>query len=230
MPKLTSFLVFVATSALAASSLQTLAMRSTHHELQIQRAPSGDHIVYDLALTDLDTGASLLRKRVDGNAGGDADVSETLGTKQVRVTLHDRHGVFTAEVDVVDGKKLVDGFITTWQLEPRDLADATDGLPPLIKAPGALRVGGDVKPPSAIRRVEPLYPESARRNHVQGTVTLQLLVGKDGKVKDFAVRKGLPEGLTESAINAVRQWTFAPATLSGEPVEVLFDLTISFRL
>src|ERR1043166_695696 len=135
MRKLTSFLLFVATSALAASSLQTLAMRSTHHELQIQRSPSGDHIVYDLALTDLDTGAPLLRRRVDGKASGDLDVSETLGTKQVRVTLHDRNGVFTAEVDVVDGKKLVDGFIPTWQLEPRDVAEVKEELPPLIKAP-----------------------------------------------------------------------------------------------
>jgi TonB family protein len=227
---LTPFLLFVAAPLFAASSLQTLAMRSTHHELQIQRSPSGDHLVYDLALTDLDTGASLLRKRVDGKAGGDVDVAETLGTTQVRVTLHDLNGVFTAAVDVIDGKKLVDGFSTTWQLEPRDLAEAKAEPPPLIDAPDAFRVGGEVKEPTVIRRVNPMYPEGARANHVQGTVILELLVGKDGRVKDVAVRKGLPYGLSESAVDAVRQWLFAPATLRGEPVDVIFNLTIAFRL
>ena len=227
---LTPLLLFAAAPLFAASSLQTLAMRSTHHELQIQRSPSGDHLVYDLVLTDLDTGAPLLRKRVDGKASGDADVTETVGTQQVHVTLRDLNGVLTARVDVVDGKKLVDGFITTWQLEPRDVADAEEEPPPLIHAPNAFRVGGEVKAPVAMHRTTPGYPEDARRNRVQGTVILELLVGKDGRVHEVAVRQGLPAGLTQSAIDCVRQWTFQPGTLRGEPVDVIFNLTIAFHL
>ena len=44
------------------------------------------------------------------------------------------------------------------------------------------------------------------------------------------VLKELPAGLSDSALDAVRQWTFQPATLHGEPVEVIFNLTVNFKL
>ena len=55
------------------------------------------------------------------------------------------------------------------------------------------------------------------------------MIGKDGSVKDATVLKGLPEGLSEAAMNAVRQWRFRPGTLNGEPVDVIFNLTVNFR-
>jgi len=44
------------------------------------------------------------------------------------------------------------------------------------------------------------------------------------------VIKGLPLGLSESAVEAVKQWKFKPGTLNGEPVEVIFNLTVNFKL
>jgi outer membrane biosynthesis protein TonB len=42
--------------------------------------------------------------------------------------------------------------------------------------------------------------------------------------------EGLPHGLTESAMAAVRQWVFSPATLAGEPVKVYYVLTVNFTI
>jgi protein TonB len=44
------------------------------------------------------------------------------------------------------------------------------------------------------------------------------------------VLKPLPFGLDQAAVEAVKQWTFKPATLNGQPVEVIFNLTVNFML
>ena len=90
-------------------------------------------------------------------------------------------------------------------------------------------VTGDVEKPIKISDVSPEYPTMARWARVQGTVVLQTIIGIDGKVSDVRVLRGLP-GCTASAIKAVRQWQFEPATLKGQPVPVYFSLTINFQL
>ena len=44
------------------------------------------------------------------------------------------------------------------------------------------------------------------------------------------VLKGLPLGLSDQAVDAVKKWRFHPGTLNGEPVEVIFTLTVKFTL
>lgn len=44
------------------------------------------------------------------------------------------------------------------------------------------------------------------------------------------VLRGLPLGLSEATVKAVEGWIFEPATLEGEPVRVLYNVTLSFRL
>ena len=92
------------------------------------------------------------------------------------------------------------------------------------------RVGGDVKAPVVITRVEPMYPEEARRNHVAGIVIVEAVIDRNGDVGDVRVLKPLPFGLDQAAVDAVKQWKFRPGTLAGEPVDVLFNLTINFKL
>src|SRR5437763_761198 len=74
--------------------------------------------------------------------------------------------------------------------------------------PGPLRVGGDVKAPAVSARVEPRYPEEARRARISGIVILQAFIDKTGAVRDVHVLKPLPNGLSEAAADAVRQWRF----------------------
>lgn len=96
-------------------------------------------------------------------------------------------------------------------------------------AAGAFRVGGDVKPPIVRHRVEPVIPEAARKARVAGIVIIEAVIDKQGMVKDARVLKPLPFGLDAAALEAVRQWTFEPGTLHGQPVDVIFNLTVNMK-
>ena len=93
-----------------------------------------------------------------------------------------------------------------------------------------LRIGGDVKAPVVISRVEPIYPAEARAARVTGVVIVEAVITADGDVRDVKVLKPLPFGLDQAAANAVKQWKFRPATRNGQPVDVIFNLTIAFKL
>ena len=92
------------------------------------------------------------------------------------------------------------------------------------------RPGGDVQEPVKIHAPRPLYTEIARRARIEGKVFLEAIIDREGNVADLKVLKGLPMGLTEETVKAVRQWKFKPATLHGKPVDVYFTLTVNFQL
>jgi protein TonB len=102
--------------------------------------------------------------------------------------------------------------------------------PPPPPPSGPLRVGGDVKAPVTVDRVDPKYTEAARAAKVAGIVVVEAIIGKDGRVQDVKVIKGLPMGLSEEAETAVRRWRFKPGTLGGQPVATIFTLTVTFKL
>jgi TonB family protein len=91
-------------------------------------------------------------------------------------------------------------------------------------------VGPDVKPPLPVLRAPAEYTEVARRNRVEGTVIIETLIRRSGRVTDIRVLKGLPDGLTEAAVETVRQWRYRPAVRNGVPVSVVYNLTINFKL
>jgi protein TonB len=95
---------------------------------------------------------------------------------------------------------------------------------------GPLHVGGDVKAPIALNRVQPEYTETARKARIGGVVVLEAIINKDGTVEQVRVLKGLPMGLSEKAEEAVKGWRFKPGTLGGQPVDVIFSLTVNFKL
>ncbi|HXH41384.1 MAG TPA: TonB family protein [Thermoanaerobaculia bacterium] len=95
---------------------------------------------------------------------------------------------------------------------------------------GPLRVGGEVKAPVAINRSKPDYTDAARKGHISGVVIVETIVNKQGEVEQVKVLKGLPLGLSEQAVEAVKKWRFQPGTLNGQPVEVIFTLTVNFTL
>ena len=83
--------------------------------------------------------------------------------------------------------------------------------------------------PEAITRVPPDYPEIARASGTEGTVMVQALVGKDGKVKDVRVVKSVPV-LDDAAVKAVKQWVFKPALSNNKPVAVWVAVPVRFSL
>jgi TonB family protein len=101
--------------------------------------------------------------------------------------------------------------------------------PPPVATTGPIRSGRDAKAPVALHRVDPVYPAEAMKDKMEGAVTLQATIDRTGRVRDVQVLKGLPDGLSEAAVDALRQWTFAPGTLNGQPVEVIYNVTLTFH-
>jgi TonB family protein len=95
---------------------------------------------------------------------------------------------------------------------------------------GPYRPGSGVMPPRVLREVKAAYTEDARRRNLEGEVVLEIVVRRDGSVSDVKLISGLPAGLNERAIAAVRQWRFAPATRLGQPVDVVVEVAVEFKL
>ncbi len=91
-----------------------------------------------------------------------------------------------------------------------------------------LRVGGNVQESKLIKRVEPVYPEIAKQTGVSGIVMLEVLVNEEGMVENVRVIRGYPL-LDQAAIDAVRQWRYAPTTLNGVAVPVIAIQTVVFN-
>jgi periplasmic protein TonB len=92
-----------------------------------------------------------------------------------------------------------------------------------------VRVGGRVRPPTVIRRIEPVYPTLARAAHVQGDVVVDAILDEQGNVTEMKIVSG-PPLLYQAALEALSQWKYQPTYLNDEPVSVQFIVTISFRL
>ncbi len=95
---------------------------------------------------------------------------------------------------------------------------------------GPYRPGSGVLPPRLLREVKAAYTEEARVRNLEGEVELEIVVRRDGSVGDVKLLHGLPSGLNERAIAAVRQWRFAPATRQGQAVDVIVEVAVEFKL
>jgi periplasmic protein TonB len=99
--------------------------------------------------------------------------------------------------------------------------------PPVARAP--LRIGGELKAPALVERVEPEYPPIAARAQVQGVVILEAVVDRHGRVEDVRVLRSIPL-LDKAAITAVRQWRYSPLLLNGSAQRFVLTVTVSFSL
>ncbi|MEA2558756.1 MAG: hypothetical protein QOH06_260 [Acidobacteriota bacterium] len=91
-----------------------------------------------------------------------------------------------------------------------------------------LRPGGEVTRPEKVSGDLPLYTERAREERLSGVVLLELIIDKQGGVAEARVVRGMPEGLDRSALKALRDWRFQPATRKGKPVQVLVTCKVKF--
>lgn len=100
---------------------------------------------------------------------------------------------------------------------------------PSERAPYRITIGGNVLAARGISRIQPHYPEVARREYLQGTVKLHAIIGKDGTIQRLQVLKGYCS-LAEASLEAVRQWRYRPTLFNGQPVEVDTTIDVIFTL
>jgi protein TonB len=96
-------------------------------------------------------------------------------------------------------------------------------------SPGPYRLGNGIEPPRKIKDVRPIYPSGALVARALGTVIIEAVVGADGKIHDAKVLHSIP-ALDQAALDAVRQWEFAPSKLNGVAVAVIVTVLVQFSI
>jgi TonB family protein len=118
-------------------------------------------------------------------------------------------------------------------LEPSNRSRQLEGL---ISEPNGAQVRGsqlvatgNAEFNNPIVMVPPIYPESAKQNKLEGTVVLQIVVDKNGRVKRLERVGGDPD-LADAAMKAVRQWRYQPYVVNGKREESSKQLEMRFSL
>lgn len=93
-----------------------------------------------------------------------------------------------------------------------------------------IRIGGEVEETKLIRKVQPVYPASAKATGVQGKVLLETVISADGVPEEISVSSSPSDDLTQSALDAVRQWRYSPTLLNGQPVQVVTEVLVNYTL
>jgi len=110
-------------------------------------------------------------------------------------------------------------------------------ITPVQFNPGPVWAGGDIKPPKLIKKVEPVYPEEAKKTGIKAEVILGVYADYEGKVETAEVlninpsfKAGSKIGLLyKAATDAVKQWEFEPMIINGRPRKVIFTVTVNFE-
>ncbi|MCM2258423.1 MAG: TonB family protein [Vicinamibacteria bacterium] len=118
---------------------------------------------------------------------------------------------------------------TKWARSRPAPGSVVGGLPPLPPPPTPVRVGGNIQEPRKLTHVDAVYPDIAKQARVQGIVILECLITPAGEVGKVEVMRGIPL-LDQAAIDAVKQWRYAPTLLNGVPVPVIMTVTVNFKL
>lgn len=114
------------------------------------------------------------------------------------------------------------------------LSGMGDGLSAAVvavrpKEPSAVKVSSGVSAGLLLTPIRPLYPAIARAVHVQGTVVIEAMISKTGRLESVNVVSG-PEMLRKAALDAVTAARYRPYLLNGEPTEVRTTYSVVFSL
>jgi len=90
------------------------------------------------------------------------------------------------------------------------------------------QVPAEVMEKLLVHRVEPTYPAEARKDRLEGTIALDIVIGRDGSVQNMHALNG-PDVLARAAMDALRWWKFEPYRINGEPAVVETTLAVEFK-
>jgi len=152
--------------------------------------------------------------KVSWTVSGEGCTGDTCGTISA-------NGLYTAPIQLPNPP--IVKITAVAHAQPELTTSATVTLVPL-------RVSAGVTPPRPIYTPDPEYSSEARNAKFEGTCVLWMIVGSDGRPRGIRLAKSLGMGLDEKAIEAVKQWTFQPATKDGKPVAFQINVEVRFRL
>jgi TonB family protein len=116
-----------------------------------------------------------------------------------------------------------------WWHWNRGWEDLESGLPQKGQQPQPqAHVPAEVMEKLVTHRVDPDYPEAARPANLRGIIVLDVVVGRDGSVRDMHALNG-PEVLAQAAMDALRWWRFKPYRVDGQPAEVETTVAVEFK-
>ena len=116
--------------------------------------------------------------------------------------------------------------LATYTPQPEEFLPAAN----MAEAGATVRIGGGVIAGNRISFVEPVYPRGEIAAHQEGRVVLQTIIGRDGRIHSLRPMGAANPDFVIAAIAAVRQWTYRPYLLNGEPTEVDTTITVNFAL
>jgi len=90
------------------------------------------------------------------------------------------------------------------------------------------QIPAEVMEKLVVHRVEPVYPPEARKDRLEGTIALDIVVGRDGSVLSMQPLNG-PDVLARAAMDALRWWKFEPYRINGEPSVVETTVAVEFK-
>ena len=131
----------------------------------------------------------------------------------------------TAVLSVVLGSALAMGVGAREKAQAPEAQQTPGGQ----RAVPVQRVGGEIKEPTKLKNVPPVYPDAAKQARVQGIVVLECTISPRGNVVDVKVLRGIPL-LDQAAVDAVKQWIYTPTLLNNVPVPVIMTVTVTFKL
>jgi periplasmic protein TonB len=108
-------------------------------------------------------------------------------------------------------------------------ATTSSRTPAQPSAPTAETTQQNDRPPALLRQTRPSYPPRAFYRGIEGTVELEILIDKTGRVVKTRIMKSIPE-LDAAAVQCVMEWKFRPAEIAGQPVATLASAPITFRI
>jgi periplasmic protein TonB len=124
---------------------------------------------------------------------------------------------------------------------PQQAGEQKSPSRPNPDASGNYHIGDGVLPPVLTYVVDPQFTDQARRKKLGGTAIVSMLVDGEGNPRDVRVARSIADtvppklrsvaiGLDEKAVEAVRQYTFRPATFHGKPVPVEVKVEVDFKI
>jgi TonB family protein len=141
------------------------------------------------------------------------------------------NGELAQALDAVFATGIDDRMIATlpdyWRLFYKSIAEHRTYKP---ADPGVLRQSEVDQKAKLITAVDPPSNEFAQKNGVAGMAMYHVVVGTDGKAREVAVGRPIGFGLDENAVKSIQQAKFEPAAKGGQPVPVMLDLLVQFRI